>query len=142
MPPVDPSNGCTSLSPLPGDVNAQSGRRWPRPRELRFCPILGIPSWLMPLCDRSGQRWQPLGSPSLFLSLFPLHLPSSLGVPGCFCHSWEPFSALLLVCPWTLASWLGTPSFLLFPFFSRLSLPLPPVGTLAWVAPRGSWPSY
>ena len=45
-------------------------------------------------------------SPSLFLffSLFPLHLPSSLGVPGCFCHSWEPFSALLLVCPWTLAS--------------------------------------
>ena len=60
---MDPLNGGTSLSPLPGDVNAQSGRRWPRPRELRFCLILGIPSWLMPLRDRSGQRWQPLGKP-------------------------------------------------------------------------------
>ena len=60
---MDPLNGCTSLSPLPGDVNAQSGRRWPRPRELRFCTVLGIPSWLMPLRDRSGQRWQPLGKP-------------------------------------------------------------------------------
>ena len=25
--------------------------------------ILGIPSWLMPLRDRSSQRWQPLGKP-------------------------------------------------------------------------------
>ena len=124
------------------------------------CLIFGIPSWLMPLRDRSGQRWPPSGMPyvvaatevcskgslepvaslvpppspslpflsllfgvflngrlriapfflwcvpgrlfvagntclflfspslslplSLFLSLFPLHLPSSLGVPGCF----------------------------------------------------------
>ena len=28
-----------------------------------FCPIFGIPSWLMPLRDRSGQRWQPSGKP-------------------------------------------------------------------------------
>ena len=28
-----------------------------------FCPIFGIPSWLMPLRDRSGQRWQPTGKP-------------------------------------------------------------------------------
>ena len=35
-PLVDPSNGGLSLSPLPGDVRAQSGRRWPRPRELRL----------------------------------------------------------------------------------------------------------
>ena len=68
---------------------------------------------------------------SFFLS--SLRLPSSLGVPGCFCHGWGPFSSLPLVCPWTLASWLGAPSFLLFPFY-RLSLPLPLVGTLAWVA--------
>ena len=27
---------CLSLSPMPGDARAQSGRRWPRPRELRF----------------------------------------------------------------------------------------------------------
>ena len=25
------------------------------------CLIFGIPSWLMPLRDRSGQRWQPSG---------------------------------------------------------------------------------
>ena len=29
-----------------------------------------------------------------------------------------------------------------FSFFSLLSLPLPPVGTLEWVATRGSWPYY
>ena len=40
MPPVDPSNGCLSLSPLPGDVSARSGRRWPRPKELRFVSFL------------------------------------------------------------------------------------------------------
>ena len=28
-----------------------------------FCLIFGIPSWLMPLRDRSGQRWQPSGKP-------------------------------------------------------------------------------
>ena len=28
-----------------------------------FCFIFGIPSWLMPLRDRSGQRWQPSGKP-------------------------------------------------------------------------------
>ena len=28
-----------------------------------LCLIFGIPSWLMPLRDRSGQRWQPLQRP-------------------------------------------------------------------------------
>ena len=116
-----------------------------------FCLIFGIPSWLMPLRDRSGQRWPPSGMPYVvaatevcsrfigacralspppppfflcfldlpFLSLvcpwtivrswehLPfsppflslslsfllsfLSSPSSLGVPGCFRHSWEPF---------------------------------------------------
>ena len=28
-----------------------------------FCPIFGIPSWPMPIRDRSGQRWQPSGKP-------------------------------------------------------------------------------
>ena len=28
-----------------------------------FCLIFGIPSWLMPIRDRSGQRWQPSGKP-------------------------------------------------------------------------------
>ena len=44
---------------------------------------------------------------SVFLSFFLSFLSSpffSLGVPGCFCHSWEPFSSLPLVCPWTLVS--------------------------------------
>ena len=28
-----------------------------------FCLIFGIPSWLLPLRDRSGQRWPPSGLP-------------------------------------------------------------------------------
>ena len=36
-------------------------------------------------------------SPSLFLSFLLSLLPPSLGVPGCFCHSWEP-SPLFLWC--------------------------------------------
>ena len=44
-------------------------------------------------------------SPSLFLS-FSLSSPPSflLGCPWMLCHSWEPFSAPPLVCPWTHAS--------------------------------------
>ena len=80
---------------------------------------------------------------SFFLSFFLSFLsspPSSLGVRGCFCHSWEPFSSLPLVCPWTL---VFPPSPFLSSFsFSLLSLPPPPVGTLEWVATRGSWPYY
>ena len=41
MPPVDPSNGCLSLSPLLGDVRAQSGRRRLMPKFLpRFAELL------------------------------------------------------------------------------------------------------
>ena len=212
---MDPLNGCTSLSPLPGDVNAQSGRRWPRPRELRFCPTLRIPSWLMPLRYRSGQRWQPSGKPyvvaatevcsrfigtcrelsplspfpSPFLSLLPgvclnatlritplflwcvpgrlfvagntclflfsllsLSLPLSffLSFSLSFLPPWVSLDAFVIAGNLLLSSFgvsldagvvLGTPSFLFFPF-SRLSLPLPLVGTLAWDATRGSWPSY
>ena len=36
---------------------------WLMPQELKFCLIFGIPSWLMPLRDRSGQRWPPTGKP-------------------------------------------------------------------------------
>ena len=36
-------------------------------------------------------------SPSLFLSFLLSLLPPSLGVPGCFCHGWEP-SPLSLWC--------------------------------------------
>ena len=81
-----------------------------------------------------------IAPPSLFLSLFPLHLPSSLGVPGCFVIAGNP-SPLLLSCVLgrMRRSWEHLP---FFSPFSRLSLPLPPVGTLAWVATRGSWPSY
>ena len=40
-----------------------------------FCPIFGIPSWLMPLRDRSGQRWPPSGLPYVVSdrSLFKVH---------------------------------------------------------------------
>ena len=139
MPPVDPLNGGTSLSPLPGDVNAQSGRRWPRPRELRFCPILGIPSWLMPLRDRSGQRWQPLAKPyvvaatevcSRFIGtcgelspLLPLPSPRSFLAFWCFpeCNTQDlPFPSL--VCPWTIVrSWEHLP-FSPLPFSPSLFL--------------------
>ena len=34
-----------------------------RHKNLDVCPIFGIPSWLMPLRDRSGQRWPPSGMP-------------------------------------------------------------------------------
>ena len=55
--------GVGRTHPLPGCKAARSESRWPRPKELRFLSKLGIPSWLMPLRDRSGQRWQPLGKP-------------------------------------------------------------------------------
>ena len=60
MPPVDPSNGCTSFSPLlwrgrcPERTAGGLGRTYDD-----FCLIFGIPSWLMPLRDRSGQSSQP-----------------------------------------------------------------------------------
>ena len=68
VPPVDPLNGGLSLSPLPGDVSAQSGS-W---EHLPF----SLFSFL---------------SLSLSFLLFFLSSPSSLGVPGCFRHSWELF---------------------------------------------------
>ena len=43
MPPVHPSNGGLSLSPLPGDVRAQSGRRRLRPKLFaKICRILAF----------------------------------------------------------------------------------------------------
>ena len=64
MPPVDPLNGGFSLSPLlwrrtcPERTIGGLGRT-----SDDFRLIFGIPSWLMPLRDRSGQRWQPSGEP-------------------------------------------------------------------------------
>ena len=159
-----------------------------------LCPIFGIPSWHMPLRDRSGQRWQPSGkpyvvaatkvcsrligvcgelnppsspfpsppffpcfqgfpecntqdlpfpslvcpwtivrswehlpfsplpfSPSLSFLLVFLSSPSSLGVPGCFRHSWEPF---LLVCPLDACAVAGNTFASFSPSFSFL-LPFP-----------------
>ena len=67
-------------------------------------------------------------SPSLFLSFLLSLLPPSLGVPGCFCHSWEP-SPLFLWCVLgrMRRSWEHLPFFsLLFlvsPYPSLLSAP-------------------
>ena len=86
---------------------------------------------------RASRTWL-----SLSFLLSSLSFPSSLGVPGCFRHSWEPFPLLLWCVPGRLChSWEHLPplSFLLFLF---LFPPLPPVRTLVWVATRGSWPSY
>ena len=84
---------------------------------LSFFAFWGFPEWntqdlpfLFLLCSWTIVRsWEHLpfsflSSPFLSFFLSSLHLPSSLGVPGCFCHSWEPFSSLPLVCPWTHAS--------------------------------------
>ena len=86
---MDPSNGCLSLFPLlwkrtsPQRTVAGSCHK-----NLDVCPIFGIPSWLMPLRDRSGQSSQPhwhgvrgRSGRSLFkvcreLSPTPLPLPS------------------------------------------------------------------
>ena len=57
---MDPSNGCLSLLPLLWK------RKYPqraadglRHKNLDVCLIFGIPSWPMPLRDRSGQSSQP-----------------------------------------------------------------------------------
>ena len=64
-----------------------------------FCLIFGIPSWLMPVRDRSGQRWQPSGKPyvvaatkvcsrfigtcwSLSISVDPILLPATNPSPA------------------------------------------------------------
>ena len=52
--------GVCRTYPLPGYRSARSERRWPIGRENSdVCLIFGIPSWLMPLRDRSGQSGQP-----------------------------------------------------------------------------------
>ena len=54
MPPADPSKGGLSLSPMPGAGEGGLGRE-----NSDFCLICGIPSWFMPLRDRSGLSSQP-----------------------------------------------------------------------------------
>ena len=67
-------------------------------------------------------------SPSLFLSFLLSLLPPSLGVPGCFCHSWEP-SPLFRWCVLgrMRRSWEHLPFssllFLVSPYPSLLSAP-------------------
>ena len=71
----------------------------------------------------------PLSS-SLFLSFFlsSLHLPSSLGVPGCFRRSWEPFlfGASLDACVVAGSTFVS-----FFFFFSFLPPPSPPLPSRA-----------
>ena len=46
--------------PCPEMYVSGADSRWLTPQESDFCLIFGIPSWLMPLRDRSGQSSQPL----------------------------------------------------------------------------------
>ena len=94
----------------------------PLPSPLSFFAFCSFPEWntqdhpfLSLVCPWTTVRsWEHLpfsflSSPFLSLSLsfflsFLSSPSSSLDFPGCFCHSWEPFSSLPLVCPWTLVS--------------------------------------
>ena len=121
--------GVRRCFPCSGNVSAHSGRRWPRPYVRRFCPIFGIPSWLMPLRDRSGQRWQPLGKPYVvaatevcsrfFGTCRALSPPSPPSLPRSFFAFWgfperntQDHPSLSWVCPWTIVrpSFLSSPS--------------------------------
>ena len=56
----DPSNGCLSLFPLLWKRKCpQRAADGLRRKKLDVCLIFGIPGWLMPLRDRSGQSSQP-----------------------------------------------------------------------------------
>ena len=123
---------------------------WLMPQELKFCFIFGVPSWLLPLRDRSSQRWQLSGKPyvvaateacSRFIGtcgelspLLPLPSPRSFLAFWCFpeCNTQDlPFPSL--VCPWTIVrSWEHLPFsplpfspslFLSFSFSSLYPLP-------------------
>ena len=103
-----------------------------------FCPIFGIPSWLMPLRDRSGQRWPPSGMPYVVaatevcsrfigtcreLSPFsPFPSPFLSLLPGVFLNATLRITPLFLWCvPGRLFVAGNTCLFL----FSLLSLSLP-----------------
>ena len=102
-----------------------------------FCRIFGIPSWLMPLRDRSGQRWQPSGKPYVVAATkvcsrligvcWSLSPPPPPTLPFSFLAFWcfpewntQDFPFLSLVRPWTtVRSWEHLPfSFLSSPFLS------------------------
>ena len=55
--------GVRRYLPCPEMYVSAADSSWLMPQELKFCFIFGIRSWLMPLRDRSGQRWQPSGKP-------------------------------------------------------------------------------
>ena len=129
---MDPSNGV--VIPLPRDVSTADGLRH---KKWDVCLIFGIPSWLMPLRDRSGQSSQPYwhgaqrpkfvqGSLECVENLAPL-LPPSLplflfafwGFPEC---NTQDLPSLSLVCPWTIVrSWEHLP-FSPLPFSPSLFL--------------------
>ena len=162
--------GARRTYPLPGYRAARSERRWPIGRTYDdFCLIFGIPSWLMPLRDRSGQRWQPLGKPYVVaatevcsrffgtcreLSPVPPPPPS---LPLSFFAFWgfpewntQDLPSLSLVCPWTIVrSWEHLPfsplplSPSLFLSFSLSSLyPLPWVSLDAFVIAGNPFPLF
>ena len=93
------------------------------------------------------------GNTCLFLfSLLSLSLPLSffLSFSLSFFPPWVSLDAFVIAGNLLLSSFgvsldacvVAGNTFLSFSPFSRLSLPLPLVGTLAWDATRGSWPSY
>ena len=119
-PPVNPSDTATAGE---GGLGRTSDD---------FCPIFGIPSWLMPLRDRSGQRWQPSGKPYVVAATkvcsrligvcWSLSPPPPPTLPFSFLAFWgfpewntQDFPFLSLVRPWTtVRSWEHLPfSFLL-----------------------------
>ena len=92
-----------------------------------LCLIFGIPSWLMPLRDRSGQRWQPSGKPYVVAATKvcsrsigtcrALSPPSPPSLPLSFFAFWgfpecntQDHPSLSWVCPWTIIrSWEHLP---------------------------------
>ena len=87
------------------------------------CPWAFVRSWEhLPF----SFLFSPSLSVSLSLFLSSLHLPSSLGVPGCFRHSWEPFLFGVSLDACVVAGRTFASFFLFFSF-----LPPPPPSPLA-----------
>ena len=128
-------------------------------------PLSFFASWGFPECNTQDhpslslvcpwtlvRSWEHL--PFRFFSLlslsFPLSFFLSFLLSLSFLPPWVSLDAFVIAGNRLLSSFgvsldacvVAGNTFLSFLPFSRLSLPLPLVGTLAWDATRGSWPSY